>query len=138
MGKQSSSTHRAVNGPILGICDHGLRVAYDGSEKCGTQGAFGWALSDDRRERVLATGIGPARGATASAFQAEAFGMLAVTRFLVRLGEFTGHFNNWNGIMATDSQSVLDTIQQCTLMPPGQGIKQKYYVHIRATGRLSM
>ncbi len=99
---------------------HGLRVVSDGSEKYGTQGAFGWALSDDRGERV-ATGMGPARGATASAFRAEAFGMLAVTRFLMRLGEFTGHFDDWNGIMATDSQSVLDTIQHCTMLPPGPG-----------------
>jgi hypothetical protein len=62
----------------------GVRVVSDGSEKHGTHGAFGWMLSDDRGER-MATGMGPARGATASAFRAEAFGMLAVTRFLARL-----------------------------------------------------
>ena len=95
---------------------HGVRVVSDGSEKYGTHGAFGWMLSDDRGER-MATGMGPARGATASAFRAEAFGMLAVTLFLARLGDFTGHFDDWNGVIATDSQSVLDTIQQSIEVP---------------------
>lgn len=96
------------------LLSHGVRVVSDGSEKYGNQGAFGWVLSDDRGERV-AMGMGPARGATASAFRSEAFGMLAATRFLLRLAEFTGHFDDWHGILATDSQSVLDTIKQRTV-----------------------
>jgi hypothetical protein len=100
----------------VALSRRGVRVVSDGSEKFGTHGAFVRMLSDDRGER-MATGMGPAREATASAFRTEAFEMLAVTRFLARLGQFKGHCDDWNGVIATDSQSVLDTIQQCLEVP---------------------
>ena len=111
----------------VALCvSHGVRVVSDGSERFGTHGAFGWAMSDDRGERV-ATGMGPARGALASVNRSEAFGMLAVTRFLIRLGEFTGQVEEWQGILATDSQSVLDTIAHVHTMPEARAPATRTY-----------
>jgi hypothetical protein len=45
------------------------------------QGAFGWAISNDKGERV-ATGMGPASGASPDSFRAEAYGMLVTLCFL--------------------------------------------------------
>jgi hypothetical protein len=88
---------------------HGLRAVSDGSVWDDHQGAFGWAISTDIGDRV-AKGMGPARGATPDSFRAEAYGMLAVLSFLQRLAEFTGQHEPWVGVLATDSQRLLDTI----------------------------
>jgi hypothetical protein len=88
---------------------HGLRAVSDGSVWDEHQGAFGWAISTDIGERV-AKGMGPARGAAPDSFRAEAYGMLATLCFLKRLAEFTGQHEPWAGVLATDSQSLLDTI----------------------------
>ena len=36
--------------------------------------------------------------------------MLSLLRFLIRLAEFTCKFDQWHGIIATDSKSLLDTL----------------------------
>jgi hypothetical protein len=88
---------------------HGIRVVSDGSVWDDNQGAFGWTLSNDKGER-MARCMGPARGARIDSYRAEAYGMLSVLCFLKRLTEFIGQGDEWHGILATDSQSLLDTI----------------------------
>ncbi len=88
---------------------HGLRAAYDGSVRFETQGAFGWALSTDQGVQA-ATGMGPVRGPRPTSYRAEAYGLLSILRFLIRIAEFTGKVDPWMGILATDSQSVLKTL----------------------------
>jgi hypothetical protein len=58
--------------------------------------------------------MGPASGASPDSFRAEAYGMLATVCFLNRLAEFTGYHDMWDGILATDSQSLLDTLLDYT------------------------
>jgi hypothetical protein len=60
---------------------HGARVVSDGSAWYGSQGAFGWAMSNDIGERVT-VGMDPARDAIANSFRSEAYGLLAVLRLL--------------------------------------------------------
>ena len=67
------------------------------------------ALSTDQGERV-AKGMGPARGVKVDSYRADAYGMLSLLCFLKRLAEFLGQKDEWHGIVATDSQSLLDTI----------------------------
>ena len=101
-----------VSEDIFGIglaISHGLRAVSDGSVWEETNGAFGWALSTDQGERV-AKGIGPARGVKIGSYRVEAYGMLSLLCFLKRLAEFLGQKDEWQGIVATNSQSLLDTI----------------------------
>lgn len=88
---------------------HGLRPASDGSVRFMTQGAFGWALSTDQGVQA-ATGMGPARGPQPSSYRSEAYGLLSLLRFLVRLAEFTNMVDQWDGVLAKDSKSVLKTL----------------------------
>jgi hypothetical protein len=94
---------------VLEAISHGFRIVSDGSAWYGTLGAFGWAMSNDLGERV-AVGMGPARGSVATAFRSEAYGMLSALRIVIRLAEFTGQQTDHDGIFATDSESVLETI----------------------------
>ncbi|KAI2499304.1 hypothetical protein MHU86_15148 [Fragilaria crotonensis] len=96
---------------------HGIRAVSDGSVWTDNQGAYGWMLSSDLGDRV-ARGMGPARGAKVDSYRAEAYGMLTILCFLRRLAEFTIQVEPWTGILATDSQSLLDTI---TVKPPKRG-----------------
>ena len=94
------------------ICEalsHGLRAASDGSVRFLTQGAYGWVLCTDQGVQA-ATGMGPARGPRPSSYRAEAYGLLSILRFLIRIAEFTGTIDPWHGTLATDSQSVLKTL----------------------------
>ena len=88
---------------------HGLRAASDGSVRFLTQGSFGWVLSTDQGVQA-ATGMGPARGPRPSSYRSEGYGLLSILRFLIRIAEFTGRTEPWNGILVTDSQSVLKTL----------------------------
>ena len=82
----------------------------DGSEKYGTNGAFGWMVSDLEGER-LASGMGPARGCRMDSYRAESCGMLSVLRFLIRLADYTQRdASEWCGMVVTDSQSLLDRL----------------------------
>ena len=93
----------------------GIRVVSDGSVWHENQGAYGWALSTASGERI-ASGMGPASGSTIDSYRAEAYGMLATLCFLRRLAEYTNHADAWwNGILATDSQSLLEAITVSSL-----------------------
>jgi hypothetical protein len=82
----------------------------DGSEKYGTNGAFGWMVSNLDGER-LASGMGPARGCRMDSYRAESCGMLSVLRFLIRLADYTQRdASEWCGMVVTDSQSLLDRL----------------------------
>ena len=87
----------------------GFEAGSDGSEKFGTDGSFGWIISTSQGERA-ATGMGPSRGQVMDSYRAECSGMLSILRFLIRLSEYTNMVAEWQGIIGTDSQSMLDTI----------------------------
>jgi hypothetical protein len=74
---------------------HGLRAASDGSVRLTTQGAFNCALNTDNGRLQGETGMGPA------------YGLLSTLRFFICLAEFTGMVEPWDGVLATDSQSIL-------------------------------
>ena len=99
----------------------GFRAVSDGSVQLQRHGSFGWVLSTLRGER-LATGMGPARGRLPQSYRAEAYGMLSLLRFLLRIKEFTVMHEPWVGILATDSQSVLDTLQEGDHDPQEQDV----------------
>jgi hypothetical protein len=88
----------------------GFRAVSDGSVSRQHHGSFGWVVSSSGGER-LAVGMGPVRGRRPHSFRAEAYGLLSLLRFLIRIKEFTGMHDAWDGVLATDSQSVLDTLQ---------------------------
>ena len=88
-----------------------LRAVSDGSVRCETQGAFGWAMRNEQGLTVV-SGMGPARGGgKMTSYRAEAYGLLAVLRFLIRMAEFAEMQQQWIGIIATDSLSLLDTLR---------------------------
>ena len=89
--------------------DHGIRAVSDGSEWYSTQGSFGWAISDDAGHRV-ATCTGPARSKTPYSYRSESYGMLSLLCFLKRLSEYINQWEPWQGTVATDSLSLIDTL----------------------------
>jgi hypothetical protein len=88
---------------------HGVRGVSDGSVWLKQMGAFGWTMSTDLGERS-AEGMGPAPGAAPNSYRSEAYGMLAMLCFLKRLAEFTYQHEPWQGALATDSLSLVDTV----------------------------
>jgi hypothetical protein len=104
--------HSTLFADAFTICDV-LQTAFlagsDGSEKFGTDGAFGWMISSESGERAAA-GMGPSRGWRMDSYRAECSGMLSILRFLLRLGEFTFRAESWKGTIGTDSQSMLEKL----------------------------
>jgi hypothetical protein len=88
----------------------GFRAASDGSVQFQHNGSFGWIVSTRQGIRV-ATGMGPVRGRRPTPYRAEAYGLWSFLRFLIRIKEFTGMHESWNGILYTDGKSVLDTLK---------------------------
>ena len=86
-----------------------LRAVSDGSSYDDVQGAFGWTIRNEQGVRA-AFGMGPARGSAVFSYRAESCGLLSVLRFLIRIAEYTDMHFQWKGILATDAQSVLDTL----------------------------
>ena len=82
--------------------------------------------------------MGPARGVHIDSYRAEAYGMLYVLRFLKRVAEFIGQGDEWHGILATDSQSLLDTIMdgkykhETSDEPHSCSVKPLRYLHVMA------
>lgn len=107
---------------------HGLRGVSDGSVWLKQMGAYGWILSTDVGERA-AEGMGPAPGATPTSYRSEAYGMLAILCFLKRLAEFTYQYEPWQGILATDSLSLIDTIRGVTRHDMGETLDVEYLAH---------
>ena len=85
------------------------RAVSDGSVRHHNQGAFGWTIRNEQGQRVAA-GMGPASGSRPTSYRAEAYGMLSLLRFLIRIREYTSMNFQWIGVIATDSQSLLDTL----------------------------
>ena len=54
--------------------------------------------------------MGPAPGTKPTSYRAEAYGMLSIMRFLIRIEEFTEMSYQWQGVLGTDSQNLLDTL----------------------------
>lgn len=86
---------------------HGICTASDGSVWDNKQGAHGWAVSTNKGERCVA-GMVLVKGADPGSFCAEASGMLPTLCYLVRLAKFTGYFDTWMGVVATDNFTLLD------------------------------
>lgn len=106
-------TKLASDAYVMGVAlEHGLRAVSDGSKWFPTQaGSFGWILSSDVGER-LANGMDPARSSRPNSFRSEGYGMLTHLVFLQRLAKFIQlQQEKWQGIIATDSKSLIDTIQ---------------------------
>ena len=105
--------HMALSTDAFTVSDalsHGVRGVSDGSVWLKQMGAYGWIVSTDLGERAV-TGMGPAPGANPNSYRSEAYGMLAMLSFLKRLAEFTHQHTPWQGLLATDSLSLIDTIR---------------------------
>ena len=63
-----------------------------------------------RQGERVAERMGPTRGGRVHLYRAEVCGILAFLRFLIRISHFTQMHEPWHGILATDCQSVLDTL----------------------------
>ena len=87
----------------------GFRAVSDGSANPPFQASYGWMMSTRSGERAV-QGMGPVRGRVLHSYRAEATGLLSVLRFLIRLREFTFMHEQWEGIVATDSESLLNTL----------------------------
>jgi hypothetical protein len=101
----------------------GFRSVSDGSEWFESQGSFGWTMSDNLGERV-ATGMGPARSRLPNLYHSEGYGLLSMLCFLKRIAEFTMKHEPWRDIVATDSQSLINTIQGCNPDEPLPALKR--------------
>ena len=98
-----------------------LRVVSDGSAHPPSKASFGWMMSNREGERT-AQGMGPVRGRSLHSYRAEATGMLSALRFLIRLREFCQMHERWSGIIATDSQSLLDTLAGDTALDENRNV----------------
>ena len=91
---------------------NGFRAGSDGSEKFGTNGAFGWVIRDLEGHRV-ASGMGPSRGLVMNSYRAECSGMLAILRFLIRsphIQIFSAH-----GLVQSEQ-----TVKVCSILFSGE------------------
>ena len=79
------------------------RAVSDGSVRHNNQGAFGWTIRNEHGTRV-ASGMGPARGSKPTSYRAEAYRLLSLLLFLVRIAEYTDMQIPWIGTIGTDSQ----------------------------------
>ena len=71
---------------VASLTNQPILIATDGSEKLG-KGSYGWVLAN-LSGSILATGQGTAYGHCISSFCCEAYGILAATRFILRLRQF--------------------------------------------------
>ena len=101
--------------------ENGFRAVSDGSVWFKSQGSFGWVISTTIGERA-ASGMGPVRGAQQHPYRSEATGLLSLVLFLHHLAKFTGKHDPWHGIIATDSQSVLDILWKWLPRDGTQGV----------------
>ena len=84
-------------------------------------------MSDDAGTRV-AMGRGHVRSPTPYSYRAECYGLLSILCFLKRLAEFTGQWEPWNGTLATDSMSLIDTLSGKKTSPGTIGVEEvRYY-----------
>ena len=105
-------THVSMRVDPHRICAEGLltlRAVSDGSVLPNGESSFGWVVSNTNGE-LLANGMGPVSGSQPNSYRAEACGMLSLLLFLSRIAEFTSTTGQWEGVLATDSESLLNTL----------------------------
>ena len=96
---------------VAAALELGVQAVSDGSDWHQIQGSFGWEMSTDIGERC-AYGMGPARSASPHGYRSQSYGLLSLLCFFRQVAEFTGKHDLWFGIIATDSQSLINTILQ--------------------------
>jgi hypothetical protein len=87
-----------------------LLTMSDGSDDAGSM-SFGWIISLPNGHR-LARCAGPSFGPYGSSFRAEGYGLLSVSRFLVRLQEFCQQPPSWHVQMMTDNLGLLTGVEK--------------------------
>ena len=85
------------------------KAVCDESVRNNKHSSFGWSIRNEAGQTV-ATGMGPAPGTKPTSYRAEAYRMLSIMRFLIRIAEFAEMYFQWQGVLGTDSQSLLDTL----------------------------
>jgi hypothetical protein len=89
-----------------------LFLSSDGSVIDDKYGSYGFTETHVPSKKRLATGHGPASGDAPSSFRAEAYGVLAVGRFLVRLSEYTGISIQQTVKHWIDNEAVVNRLKQ--------------------------
>ena len=85
-------------------------AAGDGSVRHKTQGAFGFILSTAAGERLV-TAYGLVRGYKPTSYRAEAYGMLAILRFIKHIQVYCNVSKpEWKWTLSSDNQSLVDTV----------------------------
>jgi hypothetical protein len=74
-------------------------------------GLFSYIISKVPSQCCLVQGFGPVAGARPTSFRAEAYGVLAATRFLLQLSEFTGVALNQHVCHWIDNKGVVSRIK---------------------------
>ena len=92
---------------------HGFIAASDGSVRYKTDGSFGWIVSTPSGERLVRA-YGQVRGAFLTSYRAEAYGMLSVLRFIVRVQEYCQILASpdWQWTATSDNLSLVDGTQE--------------------------
>ena len=95
------------------LTNHPIIIASDGSEAQG-KGSCGWVISSMSGD-VIAQGAGTAFGSKISSFRCEAYGILAATRFILRL-RYYYHLPSHNQPIKwwCDSKSLIQRLHTCT------------------------
>jgi hypothetical protein len=91
----------------------------DGSVRYNSPGSFGWVLAHLTELEWSHAWDPPARGPQRPAsFRAEGYGLLSFLMFLWRVAEFTGMHDLWTGTIATNSQSLLQSLHRTDSTQP--------------------
>ena len=88
-----------------------LFISSDGSVIENKYGSFGFTITHVTSTIRLATGNGPVHAAKPSSFRAEAYGVLAATRFIKRLTEYTGSTLTQEITHFIDNQGVVQRLK---------------------------
>ena len=99
------------------LCSSKCHAASDGSAP-KNRGSFGWILSDTKGERLVRC-RGPVFGYAISSYRAEAFGMLSLLRFLMRMTEMhqTVAKRAKPPYLVCDNQSLVRSVTRMTEFP---------------------
>ncbi|KAI2505025.1 hypothetical protein MHU86_9381 [Fragilaria crotonensis] len=74
----------------------------------------------------MRTRHGPCKKFCPNAYRSESYGLLSLLCFLRRLAEFTGKHDQWYGVVATDSQSLIDTVLQRNIKQEHSGVDSTF------------
>ena len=97
-----------------------FKAGCDGSVRPISQhSAFDWSIRAERGT-TAAQGMGPALGSKPTSYRAEAYDMLSIMRFRIRIAEYTGMHRSWKGTIGADSQSLLDMLSGKDVNPQAE------------------